>query len=106
FVDCTGFKALLIGETLGVPFKDCGDVLFCDRALAVQVPYPTENAPIASQTLSIAQSSGWIWDIGLPSRRGIGHVYSSRHTSDEAAERELRRYVGPAGNRLDARKIT
>ena len=106
FVDCTGFKALLIGETLGVPFKDCSDVLFCDRALAIQVPYPTESTPIESQTLSTAQSSGWIWDIGLPSRRGIGHVYSSRHTSDEAAERELRRYVGPAGDRLEARKIT
>ena len=42
FVDCTGFKALLIGETLGVPFKECGDVLFCDTALAVQVPYANE----------------------------------------------------------------
>ncbi len=39
FVDCTGFKALLIGETLGVPFKECSDVLFCDTALAVQIPY-------------------------------------------------------------------
>jgi hypothetical protein len=52
FVDCTGFKALLIGETLGVPFKECGDVLFCDRALAVQVPYASEATPIACQTIS------------------------------------------------------
>jgi tryptophan halogenase len=66
FIDCTGFKALLIGETLGVPFKECGDVLFCDRALAVQVPHAHDAAPIACQTLSTAQSSGWIWDIGLP----------------------------------------
>src|SRR4029079_3990344 len=105
FVDCTGFKALLIGETLGVPFKECGDVLFCDRALAVQVPYDNDAAPIASQTLSIAQSAGWIWDIGLPTRRGIGHVYSSRHISDEDAERELRAYIGPPAAGLTARKI-
>jgi tryptophan 7-halogenase len=106
FIDCTGFKALLIGETLGVPFKDCGDVLFCDRALAVQMPYATDAAPIASQTISTAQSSGWIWDIGLPTRRGIGHVYSSRHISDEDAEKELRAYLGPAGASLPARKLS
>src|SRR6185436_5019712 len=105
FVDCTGFKALLIGETLGVPFRDCSDVLFCDRALAVQVPYASEAAPIACQTNSVAQSAGWIWDIGLPARRGIGHVYSSRHISDEQAERELRAYIGPAGAALPVRKI-
>jgi tryptophan halogenase len=105
FVDCTGFKALLIGETLGVPFKECSDVLFCDRALAAQVPYASESAPIASHTISTAQSAGWIWDIGLPARRGVGYVYSSRHTSDEAAELELRRYIGSQGAALPVRKI-
>jgi tryptophan halogenase len=106
FVDCTGFRALLIGEALGVPFKDCSDVLFCDRALAVQLPYAAEGSPIPCQTISTAQSAGWIWDIGLPTRRGIGHVYSSRHTSDDAAERELRAYLGPAGANLAVRKIS
>ena len=105
FIDCTGFKALLIGETLGVPFKECGDVLFCDRALAVQVPYESAVSPIASQTNATAQSAGWIWDIGLPTRRGIGYVYSSRHISDDDAERELRAYLGPAGADLALRKI-
>ena len=105
FVDCTGFKALLIGETLGVPFEDCSDVLFCDRALAMQVPHASDAAPIASHTISTAQSAGWIWDIGLPTRRGIGHVYSSRHISDDDAERELRAYIGPAAEKLSARKI-
>src|SRR6185295_13875953 len=54
---------------------------------------------------STAQSAGWIWDIGLPTRRGIGYVYSSRHSSDSDAERELRGYVGPAGEKLPVRKI-
>jgi tryptophan halogenase len=105
FVDCTGFKALLIGETLGVRFKECGDVLFCDSALAVQVPYASDAAPIASHTISTAQSAGWIWDIGLPTRRGVGHVYSRRHISDDAAERELRHYLGPAGKDLPVRRL-
>src|SRR5436190_10096673 len=105
FVDCSGFHALLIGKELDVPFKDCSDVLFCDTAMAIQVPYDDPAAPIASQTIATAQSAGWIWDIGLPSRRGVGHVYSSRHISDDEAERELRAYIGPAGKDLPARKI-
>lgn len=106
FVDCSGFKSLLLGEALGVPFRDCGDVLFCDTALAVQVPYESESSPIASHTISTAQSAGWIWDIGLPTRRGTGHVFSSRHISDEDAERELRAYLGPAADGLPVRKIS
>lgn len=105
FVDCTGFKSLLIGEALGVPFRECTDVLFCDTALAVQVPYEAETAPVATHTISTAQSAGWIWDVGLPSRRGTGYVYSSSHTSDEAAEREFRAYLGPAADKLNLRKI-
>src|SRR4051812_43563332 len=105
FVDCTGFRSLLLGEALGVPFEECGDVLFCDTALAVQVPYDSETSPIASHTISTAQSAGWIWDIGLPTRRGTGHVFSSRHISDDDAERELRDYLGPAGRDLPVRKI-
>lgn len=105
FIDCTGFKALLIGETLGVPFKSCQDVLFCDMALAVQVPYDSESSPIASHTISTAQSAGWIWDIGLPTRRGVGHVFSTRHISIDEAERELREYIGPKGKDLPIRQI-
>jgi tryptophan halogenase len=105
FVDCTGFASLLLGKTLGVPFRDCSDVLFCDTALALQIPYDSPDSPIASHTISTAQSAGWIWDIGLPTRRGTGHVYSSAHIDDETAERELRAYIGPAAEGLTARKI-
>lgn len=105
FVDCTGFSSLLLGKTLGVGFKDCSDVLFCDTALAVQVPYETPDAPMASHTISTAQSAGWIWDIGLPTRRGVGHVYSSRHMSDEAAHDTLLGYIGAQGKGLSPRKI-
>jgi tryptophan halogenase len=106
FIDCSGFSALLIGKTLGVGFKDCGDILFCDTALAAQVPYETPDAPMASQTISTAQEAGWIWDICLPTRRGVGYVYSSRHSSEEAARETLQRYIGPQHRGLPAaRKI-
>ena len=112
FVDCTGLQSLLLGRHYQTSFVSQKHVLFNDSALALQVPYPDDSSPIASQTLSTAQSSGWIWDIGLPTRRGIGHVYSSAHISDDQAEAELRRYVervaGPAGqaNGSTARKLT
>jgi len=105
FIDCSGFHALLIGKTLGVGFKDCSDILFCDTALAVQVPFDTPDAPMASQTLSTAQEAGWIWDIALPTRRGVGHVYSSRHTTEEAARESLLRYIGAQHRDLPVRKI-
>jgi len=96
YIDCTGFRAALIGDALGSPRKPLADVLFVDRALALQVPYPAADTPIPSYTISTAHEAGWTWDIGLQQRRGIGYVYSSRHTDDETAERTLRRYVGPA----------
>ena len=105
FIDCSGFSALLIGKTLGVGFKDCGDILFCDTALAAQVPYETPDAPMASQTNSTAREAGWIWDICLPTRRGVGYVYSSRHSSEEAARQTLERYIGPLHRDLPVRKI-
>ena len=105
FVDCSGFSALLIGKTLGVGFKECGDILFCDTALAVQVPYHRPDEPMASQTIAAAQDAGWIWDICLPTRRGVGYVYSSRHTSEEAAQQTLLRYIGPQHKDRPVRKI-
>lgn len=93
FLDCTGHAALLIGEQLGVPFVDRSDILFNDRALAVQVPV-APGSPIASQTNATAHAAGWIWDIGLPARRGVGCVYSSKFMSDEAAAETLARYLG------------
>lgn len=97
FVDCTGLNSWLLGGHYGVSFVSQRHVLFNDTALALQIPYPDERTPIASHTISTAQSSGWVWDIGLPTRRGVGHVFSSSHVSVEAAERELFAYVERTG---------
>lgn len=92
FLDCSGQAALLIERHCGVAWIDRADVSFNDRALAVQVAVAPDSM-IASQTVGTAHAAGWLWDIGLPTRRGIGCVYSSRFLSDEAAEATLRGYV-------------
>ncbi|WP_299945016.1 tryptophan halogenase family protein [uncultured Microbulbifer sp.] len=94
FIDCSGSAARLIGQHFQVPFMSCINLLFNNRAVAVQVPYARENDPIASHTIGAAQKGGWIWDIGLPTRKGVGYVYSSAHIEDDAAYEALRVYLG------------
>jgi len=105
YVDCTGFRAALIGQALGSPFKSLRGALFADRALAIQVPYARPDHPIASYTISTAHEAGWTWDIGLSERRGVGYVFSSAHTDEGRAEQVLRDYVGPASEGLSARLL-
>src|SRR5256885_76256 len=57
YIDCTGFRAELIGKALGVPYRSCRETLFCDRAIAIQVPYATRDDPISSYTISTAQDA-------------------------------------------------
>ena len=98
FVDCSGFASLLIGKHFGVPFVSRKDILLVDKAWAVQVPHPDEATAIASATMSTALSAGWVWDIGLATRRGVGYVYSSRYLSDEQALEELQSYLRGCGD--------
>ncbi|WDE10231.1 tryptophan halogenase family protein [Thalassomonas haliotis] len=105
FVDCSGFSSLLLGKHYQVPFKSCSDVLFIDTALAVQVPYEHEQEEIASHTLATAQEAGWIWDIGLQHRRGVGYIYSSKHSSEAQARAVLKQYVGDKFDDSTVRKI-
>ncbi|NTS76740.1 tryptophan 7-halogenase [Catenovulum sp. SM1970] len=105
FVDCTGFKCLLLGETLGIGFNNIQDKLLTDHAVTIQVPYQDENEPIASCTISTAHQAGWTWDIGLQNRRGTGYVYSSAHQSHDEAEATLRRYLGANTDHLSSRLI-
>jgi len=92
YLDCTGQAARLIAGHFGVEWIDRSDVSFNDRALAVQVSVHP-GSPIASQTIGTAHEAGWLWDIALPTRRGIGCVYSSRFLSDARAEQILRDYI-------------
>ena len=86
FVDCTGFRAVLIGEVLGVGYEDWSHWLPCDRAYAVQ----TESVgPPRPYTRSIAHEAGWRWQIPLQHRTGNGIVFSSRYMSETTAREKL-----------------
>jgi len=105
FLDCTGFAARLIEGRLGSEFTSFGDMLFCDRAVALQVPHADANQPIPPYTTATARKAGWIWDISLNERRGTGHVYSSAHMDADEAEAILRDYLGGDTGTLEARHI-
>jgi flavin-dependent dehydrogenase len=105
FVDCTGQRALLIGRYPEASFAPVKDILFNDAAIAVQVPYPDRDQPIQSVTCATAVPSGWIWDIGLQTRRGVGHVYSSAHASEEQATVTLRDYIRRVSPRTDLEQL-
>ncbi|MDT0596073.1 tryptophan halogenase family protein [Glaciecola petra] len=106
FIDCTGFQSLLLGKALGVAFKPMDKYLFNDSAMALHVPYENENSEIPSHTIATGQNAGWIWDIGLTSRRGVGHVYASEFLSDDEAVDNLRNYLGLQGKDIEPRKIS
>lgn len=86
FIDCTGFRALLIGETLGVGYHDWTHWLPCDRAIAVQT---ASTRPPRPYTRSIAHEAGWRWQIPLQHRTGNGTVFCSRFMSDDEAQAKL-----------------
>jgi len=105
YIDCTGFRAELIGKALGSPFKSCRDQLFADRALACKLPFDAPDTPMESCTIATAHEAGWLWEIGLNGSRGIGCVYSSSHMSDERAAEVLRAYCGAGHEDAPIRSI-
>ena len=86
FIDCSGFRGLLIEGTLRTGYDDWTHWLPCDRAMAVPCARTPDFTPY---TRSTARQAGWQWRIPLQHRTGNGYVYSSAHISDEAAAATL-----------------
>lgn len=82
FIDCTGFRGLLIEQALHTGYQDWGHLFLCDSAVAVQTQSVTEPLPY---TRSIAHACGWQWRIPLQHRTGNGVVFSSKYMSDNDA---------------------
>ena len=102
FIDCSGFRGTLIQKFLHVPFVSYAENLFNDAAVVL----PTEQEDrIGSQTVSTALSYGWAWQIPLTHRIGNGYVYSSSFCSADAAEKELRDYLGLLDSDVEARHL-
>jgi tryptophan halogenase len=86
FIDCTGFRSLLLGQAMGVEYEDWSPWLFNDSAIAVQTQ---AVAPPMPMTRAIAHDWGWQWRIGLQHRVGNGVVFSSRYVDDDMARATL-----------------
>ena len=103
FIDCSGFRATLVQETLGERFISFADNLFNDRAVAM--PTPRDPAGIKPQTEATAMAAGWRWAIPLTNRTGNGYVYSSRYLDKDTAETELRAELGMLDADVEARHL-
>jgi tryptophan halogenase len=95
FIDCTGFRALLIEGALHAGFDDWSHWLPCDSAIAVQT---SSVRPALPYTRAIAHDAGWQWRIPLQHRQGNGIVYCSRYLSQDAAQERL--FATVEGERL------
>lgn len=93
FIDCTGFKALLIEEVMKSKFISFSDVLMNDSAIAMRIPYIDKEKEMELVTNCTAIENGWVWNIPLWNRIGTGYVYSSNFVDKETAEQEFRKHL-------------
>lgn len=93
FIDCTGFKSLLLGKTLKTPFVSFGKYLLNDKAVATHIPYTDIEQEMVTSTDSYAHKNGWIWNVPLWTNIGKGYVYSSQFLTEDEAEKELKEYL-------------
>jgi tryptophan 6-halogenase len=105
FIDCTGFRGMLLNKALDEPFISYQESLPNDRAVALRVPVDVARNGIRPCTTATAQDAGWIWTIPLFDRVGTGYVYASDYISPDEAEQTLREFVGPAADGLQANHI-
>lgn len=92
YIDCSGFKGALIESVMQEPFISFSDSLFCDKAIAAPIPYKDKKTEMEPYSRLYTMNSGWLWKTPIFDRIGSGYVYSSKHISDEDAEKEYREF--------------
>lgn len=93
YIDCTGWKSLLLGQTLNVPFESYADILPNNSAWATRIPYTDKHAELQGYTNCTAIDNGWVWNIPLWSRIGTGYVFSDNYATNEQALEEFKEYL-------------
>ena len=94
YIDCTGFKSLLLDKTLKEPFESYSDMLPNDSAWATRIQYKNKEKELVPYTNCTAIENGWVWNIPLWSRIGTGYVYSSKFVDDETALKQFKKHLG------------
>lgn len=94
YVDCSGFRSILLGKALREPFHSYNKFLLNDKAIAARVPYRNKERELKTYTNCTALSAGWVWNIPLWNRIGTGYVYSGAFLSKDEAETEFREFLG------------
>ena len=94
YIDCTGFKSLLLSKTLKEPFESYSDLLPNDSAWATKIQYKDKQKELVPYTNCTAIENGWVWNIPLWSRIGTGYVYSSKFVDDNTALKQFKKYLG------------
>lgn len=93
FVDCTGFKSLLLGEALKEPFISYSHMLPNNKAWATRVPYKNKEKQLEPFTNCTAIENGWVWNIPSWERIGTGYVYSDKYITDKEALQEFKNHL-------------
>lgn len=93
YIDCTGFKSLLLGQALQEPFISYADMLPNNAAWATQIQYKDKEKELQGFTNCTAIGNGWCWNIPLWSRLGTGYVFSDKHVSVDEAKEEFKNYL-------------
>lgn len=105
YIDCSGFRGLLINEALQEPFISYSESLLCDRAVATAIPTDDNDDNFRPYTTASAMTSGWTWEIPLYGRLGTGYVYSEKFQTPESAEQEFRAFHGSAAKDIEVKHL-
>src|SRR5210317_565419 len=107
FIDCTGFKSLLLGETLKEEFISFEDMLPNNKAWATKIHYKNKKKELECYTNCTAIENGWVWNIPMWTRIGTGYVYSDKFVDDETALKEFKKHLGKRApkNKSDYKNI-
>ena len=97
FIDCTGFKSLLLGKSLYEEFLSYSHILPNNKSWATQVDYTDKKNQLVGITNATALKNGWVWNIPLWSRIGTGYVYSDKYTTDNEALQEFKEHLKNEG---------
>ena len=98
YIDCTGFKSLLLGKNLNEPFESYEHFLPNNRAWATRVPYKDKEKQLEPYTNCTAIENGWVWNIPSWERIGTGYVYSDKYVTDEQALQEFKNHLDLKGH--------